>query len=128
MAFAANEEKTMQRYLWIAGRNVLTLVAYWLIGFLLIKGTESRGVVAADVAEVVAAVAGLALAYWWRARIALFLIAAFGAFVTAELAIHAVFGGQAVQGAAQHFAVLAAALLGIGAGAFLVARRPLPEV
>lgn len=118
----------MQRYLSIAGRNALVIVLYWVIGFLLIKLTEQRGVVASGVAEVVAAAAGIALALWLRARIALFLVAVFGAFVTAELAIHAIFGGHVVQGAPQHFAVLAAALLGISGGALLVARRRVGEV
>lgn len=114
----------MQRSLWLAARNLAVLVVYWLIGFFLIRLTQTRGVVAADIAEVIAAAAGLALAYWWRARIALFVIAVFGAFVTAELIIHATFGGQTVQGAPQHFAVLAAALLGITGGAIVVARKP----
>ncbi|HEV7920731.1 MAG TPA: hypothetical protein VGR02_08065 [Thermoanaerobaculia bacterium] len=118
----------MQRYLLLAGRNALVVILYWVVGFLLIKLTEQRGVVAADVAQVVAAGIGIALAVTLRARIALFLIAAFGAFVTAELAIHAIYGGQTVQGAPQHFAVLAAAFLGIGGGVLLVARRRLGEV
>ncbi|HKO55506.1 MAG TPA: hypothetical protein VJ276_06470 [Thermoanaerobaculia bacterium] len=106
------------------GRNVLVLALYWVIGFLLIQLTEQHGTVATDVAEVVAAIAGIALALWLRARVALFLVAAFGAFVTAELAIHAYYGGQSVQGAPRHFAVLGAALIGTAAGALLVARRP----
>jgi hypothetical protein len=118
----------MQRYLLIIGRNALVLILYWLLGFLLVKIAEQRGVVASGMAEVVAAAAGIALALWWRARVALFLIAAFGAFVMAELAIHAVYGGHVVQGAPQHFAVLAAAFLGISAGAFLVAPRRVGEV
>jgi hypothetical protein len=113
----------MQRLLITIGRNVLVLALYWIIGFLLIRLTEQGGTVASDIAQVVAALAGIALALWLRARVALFLIAAFGAFVTAELAIHAFYGGQSVQGAPRHFAVLAAALIGTAAGALLVARR-----
>ncbi len=105
--------------------NVVALALFWGVAFVFVQFAQRvpGGWPATGVAEV----AGAGLAVWMalrlRAVVAAFVIAGQLAFATAELAIHAVYGIRAAQGAATHFAVMLAGTLGVLFGVLLMRMR-----
>lgn len=109
--------------LWVSiSFNVAALAIFWVVGFMLIQLAERvlGGWPATEIAQLVASVVGALIALRLGARIAAYFVAGMVAFTLAELAIHLVYGIRAAQGAPTHFAVMAAAMIGVSFGAFLV--------
>ena len=77
---------------------------------------------ATGVGEFVGSVMGLGIVFILGAHIAALVIAGVVAFSGSELAIHLPYGIRSAQGAPTHFAVLMAALIGVGLGALAAGR------
>jgi hypothetical protein len=103
----------------------VVLALFWLLAFALVQAAErlTNPWPAAEIGEVIAAAVALGVAIRLRAGIAAFLTACFAAFSLAEIAIHAIFGIRSAQGGPVHFAVLAAAFIGVALGSFVLARE-----
>ncbi len=104
--------------------DVAVLVLFWLLGFASVQAPQrlTNPWPASDIGLLVAEVVSLGIAVRLRARIAAFLAASFAAFTLAEITIHLLFGIRSAQGEPTHFAVLAAALMGVLLGAFVLQR------
>lgn len=104
--------------------NALPIVVALIVMTILIRlaSTRRAGWLLLNGAEVLAAVAGLLIAWRLRSRIALFLLAAFATYSVAMFVVHNGIGAQAAQGFGAQVAVLAAATIGVIVGALLMAR------
>jgi len=97
--------------------NVAILAAYWRVAFSIVHASEFLPAsTPPQIAEVIAGALALTLAFALRARVATYLVAAFLAFSTAELAINLIYGARSIHGAPMQFAVLGAALIGVALG------------
>jgi hypothetical protein len=99
------------------GWNIALLVGYWFLDFVLIRVANLLPAsVSRQVGEVAAGAIAVSVAFVLQARIATFVLAAFFAFSTAEFTIDTIFGPRTVHGGGAHFALLAAALIGVTLG------------
>jgi hypothetical protein len=112
------------KYSSVTSRLLLNLAVF--AGFVAIEAVLVRSAErmvgtwqAVDIAQLTGCVVAAALALRFRARLAAYIVAAFAAVFTAELAIHLYYGIPSAQGAPTHFAVLASAVLGVAFGAVL---------
>ena len=108
----------------LIGRNLLAFVIFWCIDFALVQiGYRTLGGWPAfEVGQRVACVVGVTIALGMRAAVMAYFLAAMAAFSASELAIHLYYGIRAAQGAATHFAVMGAGILGVALGALLMMR------
>ena len=107
--------------------DAAVLALFWLLGFALVQAAQrlTNPWPAGDIGLLIAAAVSLGIAVRLRAMVAALLTAGFAAFTLAEISIHALFGIRAAQGGPTHFAVLAAALIGVSLGVFALRRdRP----
>ena len=102
-------------------RNVVALVVFWLSALTFVRIGERLlgGWPASTLGELVALLLGVALALRLRAKATAYFLAAMTAYSASENAIHLYFGIRAAQGAATHFAVMGAGLIGVILGALL---------
>jgi len=75
--------------------------------------------------DLVAAAIAVVIALKLHARYAAYLLGAIIAVMAAETGVALYYGHSALQGAATHFAVLAAGVIGVALGGWLVARYPI---
>lgn len=103
------------------GRNIVALVVFWLTALTLIRIGERLlgGWPASTLNELVALLLGVVLALRLRAKVTAYFLTAMTAYSASENAIHLYFGIRAAQGAATHFAVMGAGLIGVILGALL---------
>ena len=103
------------------GRNVVALVVFWLTArtFVSIGERLLGGWPASTLGELVALLLGVVLALRLRAKVTAYFLTAMTAYSASENAIHLYFGIGAAQGAATHFAVMGAGLIGVILGALL---------
>jgi len=97
-------------------RNLAAAVLFWLLMFFLTRFAIRIGWQAMSVTQLVSCVLGVGLARVMRARITAMGLLGFVAWLAAELSMHLLYGNQAVQGGATHFAVMIAGLLGVALG------------
>lgn len=105
----------------ILGRYLLALGIFWILGFAFVQFGQRflGGWPATEAGQLVACILGVAIALRMRARVVAYLIAAIAAFSASELVIHSAYGIRAAQGAATHFAVMGAGVVGVALGALL---------
>ena len=108
----------------LLGRNLLAFVIFWILSFAFVQFGERvlGGWPASEAGQLLGCVAGVAIALRTRARVTMYFLAAMAAYSASELAIHSVYGIRAAQGAATHFAVIGAGVLGVALGALLMRR------
>jgi len=118
-------QRLNRRLLLPIGRNVVTIALWWVLGLGLVQFAIRvlNGWPASEIGQLLASLVGVGIAHWLRARIAMYFLAGMAAFSASELAIHVYFGVGAAQGRATHFAVMAAAVLGVVLGALLASGR-----
>jgi hypothetical protein len=109
----------------VVGFNLLALVIFWMIMLVLVQLGQRAigGWFAPSLGQTLSCVAGAGIALALRARLAALLAAGFAAFSVSELIAHGYYGIGTVQGAATHFTVMGAGILGVVIGALLVSRQ-----
>ena len=102
-------------------RNVGILVLTYALAFIAVQASQrlSSDWRITDFAFLVADLAGIVCAMIFRARIAAYVIAVFAVSQASELVLHSIYGIRSVQSAPVHFAVMLAAALGLGLGAWM---------
>ena len=109
----------------LLGRNLLAFGAFWILSLTFVQFGERvlGGWPASEAGELLGCVVGVALALRARARVTAYFLAAMAAHSASELMIHSVYGIRAAQGAATHFAVMGAGVVGVALGALLTRRN-----
>jgi hypothetical protein len=109
----------------LLGRNLLAFVIFWILSFGFVQFGERvlGGWPASAVGQLLGCVVGVAIALRTRARVTAYFLAAMAAYSASELTIHSVYGIRAAQGAATHFAVMGAGVVGVALGALLTRRN-----
>jgi hypothetical protein len=107
------------------GRNLFAIAITWVVGLVLVQvGLRALGGwPAAEVGQLLSFVFGVAMSLRINATLAAYLWSAMVAYSVSELAIHLYFGIRAAQGAPAHFAVIAAAVVGVTTGTLLTRSR-----
>jgi hypothetical protein len=124
----SSERKDMNRYVAttasVVGRILASLVVFWLLALAAVQTAERwlGGWPSTEVGLLIAEGIAAVLAIRLRATVAAFIVLGFAAFTTAELVIHLTYGIRAAQGAATHFAVMGAGVLGVALGAIVATR------
>src|SRR5258705_1697676 len=107
------------------GRHLAAFVIFWFIALAFVQiGARALGSwPATEIGQLLACALGVTIAIRMRAPATAYFLAAMAAFSASELAIHFYYGIRAAQGAATHFAVMAAGILGVAIGALLMMRN-----
>jgi hypothetical protein len=101
------------------GRVLVSLAAFWLLSFIGVQ-TAVRwlgGWPFTSIGFLLASTIAAVLAFRFRAAVAAYVVLGFAAMVASELVVHLIYGIRAAQGAATHFAVMGAGVLGVALGA-----------
>ena len=98
------------------------LLGHWIHSLIRLIKTDR---VPSTVWDLVAAAIAVVIALKLHARYAAYLLGAIIAVMAAETGVALYYGHSALQGAATHFAVLAAGVIGVALGGWLVARYPI---
>ena len=98
--------------------NVLPLVVAYAVLFGLIAAGNATGTqwLLLNGAELIAAVAGLCLAWRWGGRIAGYLLCGVAVYSAVMFAVHVGIDARAAQGGPTQLAVMGAAFIGVAAG------------
>jgi hypothetical protein len=105
-------------------RNLIALTLSWLTAFAAVQLGERAfgGWFASGLGQTAACLIGVLLALRLGAKAVAYLMAGMLAFSVSELLVHAYYGIRAAQGAATHFAVMGAGVIGVVLGALLVSK------
>jgi hypothetical protein len=104
------------------GRHLVASVIFWVIALASVQLGERvlGGWPATEAGQLLACVLGVVIARHMRAPVMSYCLGAMAAFSASELTIHLYYGIRAAPGAATHFAVMGAGILGVAVGALLM--------
>ena len=121
-------ERWQRSHVSTVGLTIAILAGYWCVAFALIRvASLARNVVSPQIGEILAGAIAMSVAYALRVRFAVYLLGVFFAFSTAEFAMDMIFGRRAVPGGGAHWALLAAATIGVLLGSNFAMRLQAPR-